>query len=101
MAKRKSAYLFLGASSRADRARASLVVMEDTELSRKVHAHRTLPPPAMRKALREAAGLTQEDLARALGVRRESVSRYEHSRRRPRGRLLIAYAELLEDLRRV
>lgn len=74
--------------------------MKDTELGRKIRAHRTLPPPAMRKALREAAGLTQEDVAAALHIRRESVSRYEHSKRRPRGRVLVAYAELLEELRR-
>jgi transcriptional regulator with XRE-family HTH domain len=67
-------------------------------VERKVRAHRGLPPPALRRALRESAGLTQSEIGEALGVRRESVSRWEAGLRMPRGDLLIQYAELLESL---
>ena len=38
---------------------------------------RQLPPPVARRQLRERLGLTQEDIAEALGVDRASISRYE------------------------
>lgn len=72
---------------------------EPTYIERKIRAHRGLPAPALRRALRQSAGLTQEDLAGAIGVRRESVSRWETGLRTPRGRLLAAYTELLEAIK--
>ncbi len=68
-------------------------------IARKVKARRSLPPPSLRRALRESAGLTQEDVAGSVGVRRESVSRWETGARTPRGSTLVAYAELLEALK--
>ncbi len=61
---------------------------------------RQLPPPAARRQLRERLGLTQEDIAEALGVDRASISRYEAGARVPRGPIAEAYIELLERLAR-
>ncbi len=68
-------------------------------LRRKRRARLGLPAPAARRALREEAGLSQQDLADALGVKRETISRWERDERHPRGRYLLAYVELLRELR--
>jgi len=70
-------------------------------LDRKVEAYRSLPPPGVRRALREANGLSQDDIAAELDVSRVAVSRWESGDRMPRGDHLIQYAELLERLGRV
>ncbi|MES4906069.1 MULTISPECIES: telomere-associated protein Tap [unclassified Streptomyces] len=57
-----------------------------------------LPPPAERKRLREAAGLSQEQIATALETRRESVGNWEAGRAEPRPPKRAAYARLLEGL---
>ncbi|GGT64460.1 telomere-associated protein Tap [Streptomyces purpureus] len=59
-----------------------------------------LPPPAERKRLRQAHGLTLEEVAAALQVRRATVSGWESSRTRtePRGPEREAYARLLDQL---
>lgn len=46
--------------------------------------------------LREELGLSQSDVARALGVNQSSVSRWEAGRARPRAAHALALAELLE-----
>jgi DNA-binding XRE family transcriptional regulator len=61
---------------------------------------RDLPPPAIRRLLREHAGLTQAEVATALGVGRPAVTRYETGARDPRGEVRLAYVELLERLAR-
>ncbi|MEV4333069.1 helix-turn-helix domain-containing protein [Streptomyces sp. NPDC049597] len=58
----------------------------------------TLPAPAERKRLREAAGVSQEQVARALKVRRETVTSWEAGRTEPRPPKRAAYARLLEGL---
>ena len=70
------------------------------EIRRKSQAHRELPGPSLRRAIREDAGLSQADVAGPLHVTRAAVSRWETGERRPRGDLLIAYSELLQTLRR-
>ncbi|GAA2359496.1 helix-turn-helix transcriptional regulator [Streptomyces cuspidosporus] len=55
-----------------------------------------LPPPAERVRLREAAGLTQQDVAKALQARRETVNGWETGRTQPRPPRLQAYIRLLE-----
>lgn len=55
-----------------------------------------LPPPAERKRLREAAGLTQEEVAIALETKRETVNGWETGRTKPRPPRLAAYKHLLE-----
>ncbi|WP_331742030.1 helix-turn-helix domain-containing protein (plasmid) [Streptomyces sp. NBC_00726] len=57
-----------------------------------------LPPPAERRRLREAAGLSQDQVAKALKSRRESVGNWESGRSEPRPPKRAAYARLLEGL---
>lgn len=57
-----------------------------------------LPPPKERRRLREAASLTQAQLARRVGVTRETVRAWESGRSNPRGRKRDAYAKLLRTL---
>ncbi|MFE9636650.1 telomere-associated protein Tap [Streptomyces sp. NPDC006463] len=57
-----------------------------------------LPHPDERKRLREAAGLSQDQIAKALTVRRETVTSWETGRTSPRPPKRAAYARLLEGL---
>jgi DNA-directed RNA polymerase specialized sigma24 family protein/transcriptional regulator with XRE-family HTH domain len=57
-----------------------------------------LPPPKERRRLREAAALTQAQLATRVGVSRQSVRAWESGRTTPRGRKREAYAALLKTL---
>ncbi|MGW7262478.1 helix-turn-helix domain-containing protein [Streptomyces sp. NPDC054842] len=54
-----------------------------------------LPSPKRRRRLREAAGLTQAQVAVRLGVSRDTVRSWESGRSAPRGREREAYAKLL------
>jgi transcriptional regulator with XRE-family HTH domain len=49
--------------------------------------------------LREAARLSQADVARAIGVSPSTVSRWEAGERLPRGKAARRYAEFLNALR--
>jgi len=49
------------------------------------------------KVMRIEADLTQQELARRLGVSESQVSRIETGRLRPRGSLLQALAEVMGD----
>ena len=62
-------------------------------------AHRELPSPETRRALRREAGLSLADIGRAVGVTRQAVSGWESGRRTPRGHLLVAYVAVLRQLR--
>ncbi|MFE1786175.1 helix-turn-helix transcriptional regulator, partial [Streptomyces sp. NPDC059506] len=57
-----------------------------------------LPPPAERERLRRAAGLTQEQIAAALGVRRATVVNWESGKAEPRPPRREAYIRLLDGL---
>ncbi|MFJ7200968.1 MULTISPECIES: telomere-associated protein Tap [unclassified Streptomyces] len=57
-----------------------------------------LPVPAERKRLREAAGLSQVQIATALDARREAVGNWETGKTEPRPPKRAAYARLLEGL---
>jgi len=59
---------------------------------------RALPPPPVRRLLREGAGMTQAEVAGALGVGRPAVTRYESGARSPRGDVRLVYVDLLERL---
>ncbi|SCK05908.1 Helix-turn-helix domain-containing protein [Streptomyces sp. WMMB 714] len=58
-----------------------------------------LPPPAERARLRRAAGLSQQQVAAALQLkRRETVADWESGRSEPRPPQRAAYLRLLEGL---
>ncbi|MFF7976179.1 telomere-associated protein Tap [Streptomyces sp. NPDC007905] len=57
-----------------------------------------LPPPEERKRLRRAHGLTVEEVAAALQVRRATVSGWESGKTEPRPPERNAYARLLDGL---
>lgn len=52
----------------------------------------------MRRSIRQKAGVTATELADAVGCSRQTLRYWEQGRSQPRGRLLTAYAELLEAL---
>ncbi|MEU6669284.1 helix-turn-helix transcriptional regulator [Streptomyces sp. NPDC046727] len=57
-----------------------------------------LPDPAERRRLREAAGLSQDQIAKVLKTRRETVGNWESGHTEPRPPKRAAYARLLEGL---
>ncbi|MFI1027783.1 helix-turn-helix domain-containing protein [Streptomyces sp. NPDC020951] len=57
-----------------------------------------LPSPKERRRLREAASLTQAQVAEQMGVARETVRAWESGRTTPRGPQREAYAKLLASL---
>lgn len=58
-----------------------------------------LPPPAVARAIREAAGVTQERMAAELSVHRVTLARWEQENgRSPRGELRVRYVRLLREL---
>ena len=59
---------------------------------------RRLPDPGIRRMLRIEAGLTQDDVAAAVGVTRTAISRWESGDRHPRGPFASLYAEVLREL---
>lgn len=64
-----------------------------------VRVRRRLPSPALARAIRLAADVTQQAVADELGVHRVTVARWELGTRRPGRKLLRAYVELLDQLR--
>ena len=64
-----------------------------------VRMSRRMPAPALARAIRQAAGVSQARLAEELRVHRVTVARWEAGRRRPRGELALRYAALLDELR--
>jgi DNA-binding transcriptional regulator YiaG len=67
-------------------------------VARAIHLRRALPPPSMRRALREANGISAAQLAGTMGVTRQAVSKWELGRRSPSGPLLEAYVAVLDEL---
>ncbi|GGZ29023.1 telomere-associated protein Tap [Streptomyces nitrosporeus] len=63
-----------------------------------VASRAVLPPPAERKRLRAAHGLTIDEVAAALRVRRATVSGWEAGKTEPRPPERDAYARLLDKL---
>src|SRR3954454_22105127 len=63
-----------------------------------VASRSALPPPAERKRLRAAHGLTLDEVAEALDVRRATVSGWESGKTEPRPPEREAYARLLTQL---
>jgi transcriptional regulator with XRE-family HTH domain len=59
---------------------------------------RRLPPPRMRRAIRESEGLSGAEIARSLNVAPQTISNWELGLRTPRGALLEAYVGVLDAL---
>ncbi|MFE3128302.1 helix-turn-helix domain-containing protein [Streptomyces hydrogenans] len=77
--------------------------MPDPDRSRQVDAllnalPEELPPPRVRAKLRMAAGLTQQDVADAVGVKRVAVTRWELGQTSPRRPHRENYLRLLRGL---
>lgn len=60
-----------------------------------------LPSPADAQAIRQAAGVTQKQVAEELNVHRLTVQRWETGERSPRGDNKQRYARLLRELKGV
>ncbi|MGW2582640.1 helix-turn-helix transcriptional regulator [Streptomyces virginiae] len=58
-----------------------------------------LPGPEQRRTIREAAGLSQQDLADIVGVSRQAVTAWEAGDRYPRKAQLARYVEALTALK--
>lgn len=69
------------------------------DLARLVELRRLLPPPSRRRALRLAADVPLEAVARHCHVTRQAVSSWERGTREPRGENLVAYVDALNLLR--
>lgn len=63
-----------------------------------VRARGALPAVALRRAIREAAGVSQGQIAREVGVHRMTVCRWESGTSKPTGPHLHAYVAVLRDL---
>jgi DNA-binding transcriptional regulator YiaG len=66
-----------------------------TEAFARARDRRSLPAPEARRLLRERAGLSQQDIAVAVGVTREAVALWEAGARTPRDQYLGKYLEIL------
>jgi DNA-binding transcriptional regulator YiaG len=78
--------------------RTTVVTEAEDELIARVES-RKLPPSEERRRIREAAGLTQAEVAEALEVDAVTVLRWERGAR-PRSGRIEAYARLLAKLDR-
>ena len=70
-------------------------------LAAQAEERRRLPSPALRKAIRADAGVPVADMARAVGVSRQAIYRWERGTRTPRGDAMRAYLAVLDELRKV
>lgn len=75
--------------------------MSVAELLNQVADRRAMPPPERRREIREAAGLSQREIAEAMGVDTSTVHRWESGETLPRGERLRVYLDLLRRLREV
>lgn len=69
-----------------------------TQLADEVRARRDLPPPEMRRFIREQARVSLRRAATELNVAHTTFARWEAGTAQPRGAHAIAYARLLADL---
>jgi DNA-binding transcriptional regulator YiaG len=73
--------------------------MSIATLRKQIVLRRSLPPPRERRELRQAAGLSRQELAVALGVAYSTVYGWETGAHLPRRRHLEPYLEVLAVLR--
>ena len=72
----------------------------ETDAIRIVKLRRSLKSGEARE-VRERAGLSQADVARALGVHEMTLGGWERGQKVPRSTTALAYARLLDELREV
>jgi DNA-binding transcriptional regulator YiaG len=72
--------------------------METSQLLTFARAVGKLPPARQRRRIRDDAGISQRELAEALGVGVMTFNRWERGVARPRGQHATAYLALLEKL---
>jgi transcriptional regulator with XRE-family HTH domain len=70
------------------------------ELEGRVQARSELPSPPVRRALREAAGASLDEVGSVVGVTRQAVALWESGERTPRGANLGGYVAVLRVFRR-
>jgi DNA-binding transcriptional regulator YiaG len=73
------------------------MTMKATQAER-LQALRELTTSGKAREIREAARLTESEIARSVGAHYSSVSRWESGERMPRGQVAFRYAALLERL---
>jgi transcriptional regulator with XRE-family HTH domain len=54
--------------------------------------------PSAARSLRQSSGLSEQDMATAIGVTPSAVGRWERAERIPRGPRAVTYARLLQRL---
>ncbi len=69
-----------------------------SQLVEHVERRRRLPSPAVARAVRLAAGVSQQMIADDLDVHRMTVARWEAGERRPRGEMAERWAALIDAL---
>jgi DNA-binding XRE family transcriptional regulator len=72
-----------------------------SELAERVRLRDGLPEPDERRRIREAAGVSQEDLAEAIGIGRRTLIDYEHGRHAPAEAQLTRYLVGLRACRKI
>lgn len=73
-------------------------MVNNVTLTELLKARRALPAPAMRRAIREAAGASRSAVAREVGVTGEAVALWEAGKRTPSDRYIGRYLEVLSQL---
>ncbi len=68
---------------------------------KRTRARQSLPPPAECRRIREAAGASIAEIARAIQVTPQAVWAWETGKTQPNATNLVAYVDLLADLREV
>jgi transcriptional regulator with XRE-family HTH domain len=71
-----------------------------SELVERVEARRELPSPTVRRALRQAAGVSLDDVGAAVGVTGQAVRWWESGAREPNAENLRPYLEVLRAFKR-
>lgn len=64
-----------------------------------IQLYADLPEPPERQRLRRASGLSQRELATAIGVSQSTLALWETGRYKPSGRHLRPYVEALRKIR--
>jgi len=67
-------------------------------IAQQLAVRRRLPAPVVRRAIREASGLSTADIAASLGVTRQAIGKWERGERYPRPAHLARYVAVLDEL---